>query len=160
MYIVATNASHPSFFESPHYLRIKSPIVKRFRDRKRFVRAQAGLETAIHELRLPFHKRKTAFSVGAFPFVKKVRAVNLSSRIRTGFVGTKRARNAGQHGLRVAQIKGIFEAWNPDEILQAARLTIGRYAIEKHSVVTRIPKRKSCAAASVLRRKDQLRVPR
>src|SRR6266566_8885980 len=103
MYIVATNASHPSFFESPHYLRIKSPIVKRFRDRKRIIRAMASFVTAIHELRLPFHKRKTAFSVGAFPFVKKVRAVNLSSRICTGFVVTKRARNAGQHGLRVAQ---------------------------------------------------------
>src|SRR5438552_18032848 len=120
----------------------------------------AGLETAIHELRLPFHKRKTAFSVGAFPLVKEVSAVNLGSRICAGLVGAKRARNAGQDGLRFAQIKRIFEAWNPDEILQAARLTIGRYAIEKHSVVTRIPKRKSRAPASVLRSKDQLRIPR
>src|SRR6266550_6303015 len=160
MYIVATNASHPSFFESPHYLRIKSPIVKRFRDRKRIICAMACLETAIHELRLPFHKRKTAFSMGAFPFVKKVCAVNLSSRIRTGLVGAKRSRNTSQHGLRVAQIKRIFEARDPDEILQAARLTIGCYAIEKHSVVTGIPKRKSGAAAPILRRKDQLRIPR
>ncbi len=101
-----------------------------------------------------FTNGKPAFGAGAFPFVKKICAVNLSSRICAGLVGTKRARNAGQHGLRVAQIKGIFEARNPDEILQAARLTIGRYAVEKHSVVTRIPKRKSCAAASILRRKD------
>src|SRR6266581_8617117 len=154
MYIVATNASHPSFFESPQYLRIKSPIVKRFRHRKRVISAVAGLEAAIHELRLPFHKRKTAFGVRAFPFVKKVCPVNLRARICAGLVGAKGAGSAGQHGLRVAQIKRIFEAWNPDEILQAARLTIGRYAVEKHSVVTRIPKRKSCAAASVLRGKD------
>jgi hypothetical protein len=33
-------------------------------------------------------------------------------------------------GLGVAQIKRIFEAWNPDEIMQAAHITIGRYAIE------------------------------
>src|SRR6266481_8500986 len=97
--------------------------------------------------------------MGAFPFVKKVCAVNLSSRIRAGLVGTKRSRNTSQHSLRVAQIKRIFEARNPHEILQAARLTIGRYAVEKHSVVTGIPKRKSRAPASVLRRKDQLRIP-
>src|SRR6266704_5172932 len=111
MYIVATNPSHPSFFESPQYLRIKSPIVERFRDRKRVISAMAGLETAIHELRLPFHKRKTPFGVGTFPLVKEVCAVNLSARICAGLVGAKRARNAGQDGLRVAQIKGILEAW-------------------------------------------------
>ena len=77
--------------------------MKRFRDRKRIISAMAGLETAIHEFRLPFHKRKTAFRVRAFPFVKKICAVNLSSRIRAGFVGAERARNAGQHRLRVAQ---------------------------------------------------------
>src|SRR6266480_1833611 len=134
--------------------------MKRFRDRKRFIRAPAGLEPAIHELRLPFHKRKTSFSVGAFPLVKEVSAVNLRSRICAGLVGAKRARNAGQHHLRWTKIDRIFPAWNPDEILQAARLTIGCYAVEKHSVVTRIPKRKSRAAASILRRKDQLRIPR
>src|SRR2546422_1896377 len=120
----------------------------------------AGLETAIHELRLPFHKRKTPFGVGTFPLVKEVCAVNLSARICAGLVGSKRARNAGQHHLRGTKINGIFPARDPDEILQAARLTIGRYAIEKHSVVTRIPKRKSRAAAPILRRKDQLRIPR
>src|SRR5205814_7996692 len=103
---------------------------------------------------LPFYKRKTPFGMGAFPFVKKICAVNLSSRICARLVGTKRARNAGQHGLRVAQIKRIFEAWDPDEILQTARLAISRYAIEKHSVITRISERKSRAAASILRRKD------
>src|SRR6266498_5428512 len=99
MYIVATNASHPTFLKSPQHLRIQSPIVKRFRDRKRTICAMAGLESAIHELRLRFHKGKTAFGVGAFPFVKKVRAVNLRARICAGLVGTKRARNASQHYL-------------------------------------------------------------
>src|SRR6059036_537471 len=121
MYIVATNASHPSFFESPQYLRIKSPIVKRFRDRKRVISAVASLEAAIHELRLPFHKRKTAFGVRAFPFVKKVCAVNLRARICAGLVGTKRARNASQHYLGRTKIDRIFPARDPDEILQAAR---------------------------------------
>src|SRR6266480_154192 len=160
MYIVATNASHPSFFESPQYLRIKSPIVKRFRDRKRFIRAPAGLEPAIHEFRLPFHERKTPFSMGAFPLVKEVSAVNLSSRICAGLVGAECARNARQHHLCWTKIDRIFPAGDPDEILQTARLTIGCYAVEKHSVVTGIPKRKSRAAASILRRKDQLRIPR
>src|SRR5439155_14078370 len=139
---------------------IQSPIVKRFRDRKRFIRAPAGFEPAIHEFRLPFHKRKTAFCMGAFPFVEKVYAVNLGPRICAGFVGAKCARNAGQHHLSWTKIDGIFPTGDPDEILQAARLTIGRYAVEKHSVVTRIPERKSRAAAPILRRKDQLRIPR
>src|SRR5439155_11945708 len=144
MYIVATNASHPSFFESPQYLRIHSPIVKRFRDRKRVISAVASLEAAIHRFGLPFHKRKTAFGMGAFPLVKQVCAINLSSRICARLVGSKRTRNASQHHLRWTKIDRIFEARNPNKILQAARLTIGRYAVEKHSVVTRIPKRKSC----------------
>src|SRR5438034_8191618 len=160
MYIVATNASHPSFFESPQHLRIHSPIVKRFRDRKRFIRAPAGLEPAIHEFRLPFHERKTPFGVGAFPFVKKICTVNLSSRICAGFVGAKRARHTSQHHLGGTKVHRIFPARDPDEILQAARLTIGRYAIEKYSVVTRISERKSRAATPILRGENQLRIPR
>src|SRR5207247_11031420 len=114
--IITTNASYPSLFGSPHHLRIEPPIVKRFRDRKRIICAMACLETAIHELRLPFHKRKTAFSMGAFPFVKKVCAVNLSSRIRAGLVGATRSRNTSQHSLRIATIKRLFETWIQDEI--------------------------------------------
>ena len=45
-------------------------------------------------------------------------------------------------------------ALKPNEILQAARLTIGGYAIEKHSIVTRISERESRLAASVLRCED------
>src|SRR5437773_9760299 len=86
--------------------------------------------------------------MGAFPLVKEVSAVNLGSRICAGLVGAKRARNASQHHLSWTKIDRIFPARDPDEILQAARLTIGRYAVEKHSVVTRIPKRKSRAARS------------
>src|SRR5262245_10155927 len=140
MHIVATNASDPSFLKSPQHLRIQTPVVKCFGDRKRIVRAMAGLETAIHEFSLPFQKRKTAFGVRTLPLVKNVCAVNLSSRIRSCLVGPKRSGNAHQYGLRVAQIERIFEARNPDKILQAARLTIGSYPIEKHSIVTRIPK--------------------
>src|SRR6266513_1144020 len=125
--------------------------MKRFRDRKRFIRALAGLEPAIHELRLPFHKRKTPFSMGAFPLVKQVSAVNLGSRICAGLVGAECARNAGQHHLRWTKIDRIFPAGDPDEILQTARLAISGYAVEKHSVVTGIPKRKSRAATPILR---------
>src|SRR5213075_3483881 len=157
---VCSSDLDPSFFKSPQHLRIHSPIVKRFRDRKRFIRAPAGLEPAIHDFRLPFHKRKTPFSMGAFPLVKEISAVNLGSRICAGLVGAKRARNASQHHLSWTKVDRIFPARDPDEILQAARLTIGRYAVEKHSVVTRIPKRKSRAAAPILRRKNQLRIPR
>src|SRR5438045_7983022 len=89
MDIIATKASDPAFLKSPQHLGIQTPVVKRFGDRKRIVRAMAGLETAIHEFRLPFHKWKTAFGMGTFPLVKKVPAVNLSSRIRAGFVGAK-----------------------------------------------------------------------
>src|SRR5438045_6371696 len=103
------------------------------------IRPMASLVAAIHRFGLPFHKGKTPFSMGAFPLVKKVCPVNLSSRICTGLVGTERSRNSSQHRLGVAQVKRIFKARDPDEILQAARLAIGRYAIEKHSVVTRIP---------------------
>src|SRR5262245_16139140 len=120
----------------------------------------AGLVTTKHEFSLPFHEWKTAFGARAFPLVKKVCAVNLGSRISARFVGAERSRNACQYRLRVAQIKGIFEAWDPDEILQAARRAIGRYTIEKHSVVTRIPERKSRFTLSILGCKDQLRVPR
>src|SRR5215467_10238671 len=127
-----------------------------FGDRKRIIRAMARLETPIHEFGLPFHKRKAPFSMRAFPLVKKVCAVNLSSRIRTCLIGTKRSRNARQNGLCIAQIKGIFEARNPDEILQAARRAIGRYAIEEHPIVTRVPERKSRLTLSILGRKDQL----
>src|SRR6478672_8588655 len=120
----------------------------------------AGLETAIHEFSLPFHKRKTPFSVRAFPLVKKICAVDLSSRVRARFVGAERTRNASQHRLRVAQVKRIFKARHPDEILQAARLTIVRYPIKKHSVVTGISERESRLTASVLRCENQLRIPR
>src|SRR6266851_1954920 len=63
--IIAANSGDPSFFESPKNLRIKSPIVKRFRDRKRFVHAAAGFEAAIHELGLPFHEWEAAFGIRA-----------------------------------------------------------------------------------------------
>src|SRR5262245_1098194 len=140
MDVITTNASNQPFLESPQHLRIQTPVVKCFGDRKRIVRAVAGLETAIHEFGLPFHKRKAAFSMRAFPLVKKVCAVNLSSGIRASLVRPEGSGNARQDGLCVARIKRIFEAWNPDEILQTARLTIGRYAIEKYSIVTMIPK--------------------
>src|SRR5215813_13653578 len=114
-----------------------------FRDWKRIIGAMARLETSIHEFSLPFHKRKAAFGMRAFPLVKKVCAVNLSSRIRACLVRPKGSWNARQDGLRVTQIKRIFEAWNPDEVLQTPRLTIGRYTVEEHSIVARIAKRKS-----------------
>src|SRR5262249_51526169 len=120
----------------------------------------ASLETPIHEFCLPFHKGKSAFGMRAFPLVKQVCSVNLRSRIRACLVGAERSRNARQHGLGVAQVKRIFEPWDPDEILQTTRLAIGRDAIEKHSIVTRVPERKTRLTASILRCKDQLRIPR
>src|SRR6516162_4756199 len=116
----------------------------------------AGLETAKHEFGLPFHERKTAFSMRTFPLVKEVCAVNLGSRIGARFFGAERSRNSGQHRLCVAQVKRIFEAWDPDEILQAARRAIGRYAVEEHSIVTGVPERKSRLTLSILGCKDQL----
>ena len=77
--IIAANSGDPSFFESPKNLRIKSPIVKRFRDRKRFVHTAPCFKTAIHELGLPFHEWEAAFGIRAFPFVEKIGAVNLRS---------------------------------------------------------------------------------
>jgi hypothetical protein len=77
--IIATNPGNPSFFESPKNLLITSPIVKRLRDRKRFVHAAPCFKTAIHELGLPFHEREAAFGIRAFPFVEKIGAVNLRS---------------------------------------------------------------------------------
>src|SRR5207244_11587679 len=127
---------------------------------KTLICALARLESAIQEFRLPFHKRKTAFGMGALPLVQEVSAVNLGPPICAGFVGAKCAGNAGQHHLRWTKIDGIFPTGDPDEILQAARLTIGRYAVEKHSVVTRIPERTSRAAAPISRPKDQLPLPR
>src|SRR2546423_6437049 len=53
--VIAANPGDPSLFESPKHLRVKSPIVKRFRDRKRFVHAAAGFKPPVHELGLPFH---------------------------------------------------------------------------------------------------------
>src|SRR5262245_259839 len=105
MDIITTNTSDELLFESPEHLRIHTPVMKRFGNRERIIRPVTSLKTPIHEFSLPFHERKPAFRVGAFPLVKKVCAVNLGSRIRSCFVGAKRAGYARQYGLRVAQIK-------------------------------------------------------
>src|SRR5438309_9541478 len=96
----------------------------------------------------------------AFPFVKQVAPVNLGARIRAGFVRTECARNSCQQHLGWAEINRIFPARNPDVILVTSHLSIGCFAIEENAVVAWIAKRKSAAAASVLRGETDLGVPR
>src|SRR5437660_8665972 len=138
--VIAANSGDPAFFESPKYLLIKSPIVKRFRDRKRFVHAAAGFKTAIHEFGLPFHEWKAALGIRALPFVEKICAVNLRSRIGAGFIRAKCTGDSREHDLGWTQIDRIFPARDPDEILQAAKFAIGCSPIKKHSVVAGITK--------------------
>ncbi len=136
--VIAAHTGHPAFFESPKNLRIHSPVVKRLRDRKRLVDSAASFEAAIHRFGLPFHEREATLGVRAFPFVEKIGAINLRARIRAGFIRTERAGNSREHNLRGTQINGIFPTRNPDKILQAARLAIGRAPAEEHSIITGI----------------------
>src|SRR5260370_27604427 len=119
---------------------MKSPIVKRFRDRKRFVHAAPCFKTAIHELGLPFHEREAAFGIRAFPFVEKIRAVNLGSRIGASLIRAKGAGNSSEYHLGWTKIDRIFPARNPNKILQPAQFAIGGSPIKKHSSVARITK--------------------
>src|SRR5438874_1264428 len=159
MEIVATKTCDPSFVKTPQHLGIQSPIVECLRNRKTLIDAAPGLESSIHHFGLPFHEREPTLSMRAFPFVKQVTTVNLRPRIGAGFVRTERAGNSRQHYLRRAEINRIFPARNPDEILETARFAISCFATEENAVIARIAKRKSGAAASVLRGQNQLRVP-
>ena len=138
MQVITPNSGDPSLFETPKKLGVHPPIVKCFCNRKRFVDATAGLETPIHQFRLPFHKRETAFRVRTFPFVKEVAAINLRPRIRARFIGAKSARRPDEHCLRVTQVERIFPARNPDQILQAAQFAISGPTSEKYSVLAGI----------------------
>src|SRR6202043_2332440 len=138
--VITANSGDPPFLESPEHLRVESPIVKRFRDWKRFIHAAAPFQPAIHEFRLPLHEWETTFGVRAFPFVEEVAAINLRARISAGLVRSKGAGHACEHNLSRAKIDRIFPARDPDEVLQAAQFAIGCSAIEKHSTVAWIAK--------------------
>src|SRR5262249_36233891 len=136
--------------ESPKHLRVESPVVKRFRDRKRLLLAEAGFEPAIHEFGLPFHKRKSAFGLLALPFVEKIGAVELCPRVSAGLVRAKCAGDSGEHNLRRRKIDRIFPARNPDEIFQAAQFAVGCHSSVENSVIAWISKRITGFAAAVL----------
>src|SRR5438132_7951954 len=158
--MVAPDVYDPAFAKTPPHLSIQPPIVERFRYRKTLINAAAGFEPSIHHFGLPFHERETTFGMRAFPFVKQVATVNLGARIRARFVRTERAGNSRQHHLRRAEINGVVPARNADKILETSHLSIGCFAIEENAIVAWIAKRKSGAAASVLRGENELGVPR
>src|SRR5205814_10029688 len=90
----------------------------------------------------------------------QVATVNRRSRIAAGFVRTERTANSRQHHLSRAEINRVFPTRNPDEILETADFAIGCFAAEENAVIAWIAKRKSGAAASVLRGENELGVPR
>ena len=108
MQVITAQTRDPAFLESPEKLRIHSPVIEDFRHRERILEAATRFKPSIHPFSLPFHKRKSAFSSRALPFVKKIAPVDFRARIGASVISTESARNSDKDGLGVAQVERIF----------------------------------------------------